>query len=207
MRRPEFIARQSGNPSGILGRILAWVMERETDAQNRAALVALEVRGDDRVLEIGFGHGRTLERVGNTLREGSIVGVDHSRDMVRLAAARCRRLIDDERVEVREASSRSLPYPDAEFDKVMAVNTIYFWSDPLEHLREVRRVLKKSGLFVLGFRPRADAAARDFPASVYTFHSADEIHSMIVSAGFTTVDVGPAPGLPSFLLARARRAE
>lgn len=207
MRRPEFIARQSGNPSGILGRILAWVMERETDAQNRAALVALEVRGDDRVLEIGFGHGRTLERVGNTLREGSIVGVDHSGDMVRLAAARCRRLIDDERVEVREASSRSLPYPDAEFDKVMAVHTIYFWSDPLEHLREVRRVLKKSGLFVLGFRPRADAGTRDFPASVYTFHSADEVHSMLLSAGFTTVDVGPASGLPSFLLARAHRAE
>jgi hypothetical protein len=32
MRRPEFIARQSGHPSGILGKVVGWVMERETAA-------------------------------------------------------------------------------------------------------------------------------------------------------------------------------
>ena len=93
------------------------------------------------------------------------------------------------------------------FDKVLAVHTIYFWADPLEHLREVHRVLKNGGIFVLGFRPRGEAGTDNFPPSVYTFHSADEVHSMLAAAGFTAADVSPATKLPSFWLARARRNE
>ena len=60
MRRPEFIARQSGQPSGILGKIIGWIMERETAAQNDAALAAFAINPGDCILEIGFGIASTL---------------------------------------------------------------------------------------------------------------------------------------------------
>jgi dienelactone hydrolase len=60
MRRPEFIAKQSRCPVGILGSVVAKVMAHETEADNRAALDLLEIRPDDHVLEIGFAHGRTI---------------------------------------------------------------------------------------------------------------------------------------------------
>ena len=63
MQRPGFIARQSGNPRGLLGSIIARIMERETAQQNLRALDALAVSDGDDVLELGYGHGRTLEAI------------------------------------------------------------------------------------------------------------------------------------------------
>jgi len=62
MRRPEFIARQSSHPTGMLGWIIGSIMSRETAALNATVLDALELRPTDRILEVGFGHGRTIER-------------------------------------------------------------------------------------------------------------------------------------------------
>lgn len=43
--------------------------------------------------------------------------------------------------------------PAAAFDRVLSVNLLYFWPDPLLVLREIRRVLTPSGILVLGYRP------------------------------------------------------
>jgi tRNA G46 methylase TrmB len=63
LRHPEFKARQAGHPTGILGRLLARIMAMETVNVNRRVLDLLELEGGSRVLEVGFGHGRTLARV------------------------------------------------------------------------------------------------------------------------------------------------
>lgn len=41
------------------------------------------------------------------------------------------------------------PYPDERFNKVFTVNTIYFWNNPIEDLKEIRRVLKTDGQILL----------------------------------------------------------
>lgn len=61
MRRPEFIARQASNPSGLLGRLLFRLMAAETLAVNERALELLAPEPSARILEVGFGHGRTLD--------------------------------------------------------------------------------------------------------------------------------------------------
>ncbi len=62
MRRPHFIAEQSRCPSGWLGWLIGSVMARETADTNDAVLDALALTETDRVLDVGFGHGRTVER-------------------------------------------------------------------------------------------------------------------------------------------------
>jgi hypothetical protein len=59
LRRPEFIAMQAAHPRGLVGRLLFRVMAAETLAVNERALQLLELEPNSRVLEIGFGHGRT----------------------------------------------------------------------------------------------------------------------------------------------------
>ena len=70
MRRPEFIARQSGHPQGLLGRLIARIMALETATPNRRALQLLEFDENSRVLEVGFGHGRTLGRAAELAPQG-----------------------------------------------------------------------------------------------------------------------------------------
>lgn len=206
MQRPTFVARQSGNPSGILGRLIAWIMERETATPNAQAIAALAPDRGDRVLEVGFAHGRTIEELARSTPQGFVAGVDHASEMVDLASRRCAALIAEGRVELRCADSSALPFADRSFDKVLAVHTIYFWSDPAGHLREIARVMRPGGVVVLGFRPASDPACRDFPASVYSFYEQAEVRALLDGAGFG--DVTMDERTPGFVVARAvRRAD
>ena len=45
--------------------------------------------------------------------------------------------------EVLEGSVEALPFADDGFDKIITVESFYFWPDPQENLKEVRRVLKE----------------------------------------------------------------
>jgi hypothetical protein len=47
MRRPEFVARQSSRPRGILGRLLGHVMAMETASLNNEALELLALQAPD----------------------------------------------------------------------------------------------------------------------------------------------------------------
>ena len=57
MRRPHFIAEQARHATGLLGRIVAFIMARETWAENQRAIDALDIQPTDHILDIGCGHG------------------------------------------------------------------------------------------------------------------------------------------------------
>jgi ubiquinone/menaquinone biosynthesis C-methylase UbiE len=189
VRRPEFIARQSRCPSGFLGRALGLIMSFETAAANDEALKALALEPADRVLEIGFGHGRTIGRAATMVPRGFVAGIDTSEEMVQMARRRCRHLIDQGRVRLTLGDSACLPYPDQFFDKGYAIHTIYFWDDPQQHLRELHRVLRDGACLVLGFHPKETGAAADFPEAAYTFYTSDEVRHLLQATGFADARV------------------
>ncbi|MBI3782871.1 MAG: class I SAM-dependent methyltransferase [Deltaproteobacteria bacterium] len=190
MRRPAFIARQSGCPSGLLGRIIGSIMATETAAANDAVVAALALQPTDHVLEIGFGHGRTLDRVGRQLTTGLSAGIDLSETMVRMAARRCRDLITAGRVTLHQGDSAQLPFPDGHFNKVYSVHTLYFWPEPARHLREIHRILRPGGCFVLGFSPRDDEnTTAKFPAAIYRFYTGDEVRTLLEEAEFQDINM------------------
>jgi ubiquinone/menaquinone biosynthesis C-methylase UbiE len=102
-------------------------------------------------------------------------------------------------VRLTLGDSAHVPYPDRFFDKGYAIHTIYFWDDPEVQLRELHRVLRDGGRFVLGFRPREDEAAADFPDTVYRFYTGDEVLRLLQAAGFADARIeqvgGTAGGL------------
>lgn len=189
MRHPEFIARQGRCPSGLLGRTLAHVMASETVGENAMALKLLELQPDDQVLEIGFGHGRTLTRAAEILQDGLVAGVDPSEEMLKVATRHNKSLILQGRIELKLGDSRRIPYEDHRFSKVYSVHTIYFWSEPIKGLQEIRRVMRKDGRFVLGLRPKDEKALAEFPASVYTFYTAHQVQLLLRRAGFVQIRI------------------
>lgn len=185
MRRPEFIARQAAHPTGVLGRLIARIMAIETETPNQRALQLLQLEQGSRVLEIGFGHGRTLARAAALAPGGFVAGIDTSAAMVEMAKRYNHNSIAKGVVEVKQASSDRIPYPDETFDRAYAVHTIYFWNDPIAHLREIHRVCRVGGRFVLAFGPKEDAqAVASFPKSVYRFNSIEETADLLSRAGF-----------------------
>jgi ubiquinone/menaquinone biosynthesis C-methylase UbiE len=202
VRRPAFIAAQSSRPTGLFGRFLARIMALETRAANRAAVRALGVADDHRVLEIGFGHGRTIALLANAAPGARVDGIDASADMVRAAARRCRALVAAGRARLVQGDSERLPFDDGSFDKVLSVHTLYFWDEPAQHFKEIRRVLKLAGVLALGFKERSETALRSFPSPPFRFYSSDEIDALLLGAGFASVASERVAGV---VLTRATR--
>lgn len=189
MKRSSLLARQGRQPSGLLGHLVGRIMARETEAANRIALDRLELAPTDRLLEVGFGHGRTLAAAAERVTQGRLAGVDPSEVMLSIARRRNAKLLRAGRLELVLGSSERLPFGDGAFNKLLSVHTIYFWSDPARDLAELHRVTATGGRLVIGFRRGEDPGfARDFLPEVYHMRSTEEIERAVSAAGFTDVE-------------------
>ncbi len=186
MRRPRFIAEQSRHAKGLLGRFIAFVMARETLADNQRAIDALAIDESDHVLDVGCGHGRGLAALAAHAPNGHVVGADPSDLMAEIAVARNQALVKARRVEIVIATVSDLPFADGVFDKALCVHVIYFWKDLPTGFREIARVLKPNARLALVFRSsRHEAAVRAFPPDVYRFPDWVEVKSALEAAGFS----------------------
>lgn len=206
MRRPEFIAKHGGMPLGWLGGFVASIMERETTAINQDVIAVLDPKDGEAVLDVGTGNGISLGHLAARVGEGPVVGVDHSPVMSRRAVRNNKALIADGRVKVICTRSDDLPFETGCFDAAMSVHTLYFWDPAEPHLEEIARVLRPGGRLVLAFRPSSDPATADFPTSVYTFRSVEEIESLAESCGFESFSFENGPDSEVLLCATRSRS-
>lgn len=185
MRRPNFIARQARAPSGVIGRLVAAIMVRETEGVNRRAVDALDVAPMDSVLDIGCGNGLSLTLLATRSKHGRVAGIDPSPLMVRRATARNLALVAVQRVDISVAQVEHLPFPDESLDKCMSVHTLYFWENLSIAFHEISRVLKSGGKLALIFRTDADEdAVKNFPKEIYRFRPLKVVADDLEAAGF-----------------------
>ncbi len=184
----RFIADQLRQPSGWFGSL---VLSRGMNRGNRRVTVRaidlLDLKPGHQVLEIGFGGGVGLACAEQRLSGGVITGIDISPEMVRDAERRFRREIASGRIRVQSANIAHLPFPDGAFDRAFTVNTIYFWPDALEGLREIKRVLKDGGRAAIGLRSREKMEWSGFTRYGYRLFAPQEVVELMQQAGFREV--------------------
>ncbi len=144
-----WLLSQSGRPRGWFGRLLVRGMNLGHSGLTLWGLSKVEISEQAKVLDIGCGGGRALERLASLASLGKVVGIDYSEDSVAVARKRNQKLIVSGRVEVLHGSVSAMPFSDATFDCVTAVETYYFWPDITADLAEIRRVLKPNGQLVI----------------------------------------------------------
>lgn len=107
-----------------------------------ATIARLGIAPDHNILELGFGPGLGLARLAELAPEGLVAGIDASPAMLRRATRRNAAAIAAGRVSLLPGDFASLPFPDAAFDRVLAVNVVYFWDRPEEVMGEIVRVTR-----------------------------------------------------------------
>lgn len=143
---------EAGNPAkptGEAGTAMLQYMNEEHNDLTVWALNRLRYEATDKILDVGCGGGATLRRLRRYVPEGKLVGVDYSSVSVALSKETNADDVVAGKTEIIEASVEALPFADNSFDKIVTVESFYFWPSPQENLREVRRVLKPGGSFLL----------------------------------------------------------
>jgi ubiquinone/menaquinone biosynthesis C-methylase UbiE len=113
-----------------------------------AGLNVLEVKGGEKVLELGFGTGNEVadlaELVGET---GLVAGIDISPGMLAVAQRKLAAKEVKAPLDLKVGDARSLPWPDASFDAVYSSFTLELFplADIPTVLAECKRVLKPGG--------------------------------------------------------------
>jgi len=126
-----------------LQRLLRLYSNPDVVKQREIVLSALNLQPDERILDIGSGHGLLVEDMAAVVGpSGSICGVDVSAAMIALSKKRCSHL---PQVELREGDATSLPYNNDEFDAAVSTQ-VYEYSEDIDTcLTELYRVLKPRG--------------------------------------------------------------
>ena len=155
-RAAAAVRAQFGRPTGIGGRAAGLVMAHRSSNRRRNAWAVslLDVRPDDRVLEIGFGPGLAIQEFARIAAEGYVCGIDHSELMLQRAKRLNAEGLERGVVDLRVGSVEDLPAFDEPFDKILAVNATMFWREPAVRLEELRRLLRTGGLIAVAHQPR-----------------------------------------------------
>ena len=142
----------SGNPAKPQGEDGATMLKRMNESHSPVTCWALEhwqIAPEEELLDIGCGGGATLKRMGEKITTGHLTGVDYSPVSVKTSLKTNRQDVESGKMKVLEGSVEALPFADDGFDKIITVESFYFWPNPQENLKEVRRVLKTGGTFLL----------------------------------------------------------
>ena len=144
---------QFAHPEGLPGRLVGTIMALKNRERNAWTISLMDLEPGDHVLEIGYGPGQAIKEVAKLVPNGAVFGIDASETMRTQASKRNATGIRAGIIFLRYGHEAPLPYDDHKFNKVFAVNSMQFWSNPMGGLQEVRRVLKPGGQIVITIQP------------------------------------------------------
>ena len=150
------------------------------------AFKCINVGENDRILDIGCGGGVNIEKF-LELTKNNVDGLDYSEVSV---GETIKRNESSGRCEVFKANVCDMPIEDETYDFITAFETIYFWPEIQETFKEVSRITKENGQFMIaqgtdGNHPDDEKwLATVEGMNIYT---APELEKFLLNAGFSSV--------------------
>jgi ubiquinone/menaquinone biosynthesis C-methylase UbiE len=156
----------------------SWLQRAFFDRAHQAtlALAAGIVQQPVSVLDVGCGTGKLLRRAHTYWPEAQLIGVDPANGMIEMA----KRLTPN--ATFFTGMAEALPLQDASVDLALSTTSFHHWQDQAAGLREIARVLRPGGYFIL-----VDASFPDWLVRVFRvkrFHSPAQLRTLFIQAGF-----------------------
>ena len=194
MARRNIPENQCSKPKGLWGRFTLWRMNLSHSKLTDWGLAQIAIEKHSTVLDVGCGGGRTVGKLAEIAPQGKVYGVDYSDESVAATKRTNARWIAAGRVDVQHGSVSQLPFRDAMFDLITAVETHFWWPDLPADMREVFRVLKPGGTLVAiaeiykGANTMAAKIIEKSGAQIgITLLSVEEHRELFTTAGYTNV--------------------
>ncbi len=194
--RKNIPKNQCSKPKGAWGRFTLWRMNLSHSKLTDWGLAHVSIEDQFTILDVGCGGGRTVGKLAAIATQGKVYGVDYSDESVAATKRTNAKWIAIGRVEVQQGSVSQLPFPDAMFDLITAVETHFWWPDVPADMREVFRVLKPGGTFIAiaeiykgANTMAAKIIEKSAPKVGMTLLSVEEHREFFASTGYSNVQV------------------
>ena len=180
------------NPVGLGGKIMVALMNLGHSPVARWGLRFLELTPDAEVLDCGCGGGANIKRLLKLCPKGTVWGIDYSPVSVEKSKRVNEAAVTKGRCDVLRASVTELPFESEQFNAVTAFETVYFWPDLPQCFREVWRVLKSGGTFLICNESNGDTDKDEKWTEIIggmTIYKDIELKSCLEQAGFFDVQI------------------
>ena len=179
-------------PVGLGGKIMVVMMNLGHSPVARWGLRFLELAPDAMVLDCGCGGGANIKTLLKLCPNGKVQGIDYSAVSVEKARKVNARAIAAGRCTVQQASVTELPFEAEQFEAVTAFETVYFWPELAQNFREVYRVLKPGGTFLICNESNGDTDKDEKWTEIIggmTIYKDIELKAYLEQAGFHDVQI------------------
>ena len=178
------------NPQGKLGNKLIDKMNVNHEGLAKWSLSHLDISKDNVILDIGCGGGVNVKRF-LKMTENKVYGIDYSELAVERSIKLNKSAVDEGKCEIIKGSVSNLPFNDNSFDIVTGFETVYFWPDFVNDLKEVLRVLKDDGVIFIAneaLPKEGDERQKELIELLdMKIYSEDELVESLKMAGFSNV--------------------
>ncbi|KGE16500.1 class I SAM-dependent methyltransferase [Paenibacillus wynnii] len=174
---------QAKNPRGFVGNVMIKIMNKAHSTMTTWAFSQMTIRKDAPVLDIGCGGGQTIHMLSRLKLPIDIYGVDYSQQAVETSILKNREAVDLGTVNISRGEVSSLPFPDQFFGTITAVQTHYFWPDLKNDVKEIFRVLKPGGTFIIV----SEIYKINYHMQSYTQN--EEMEQLFQKAGFQKIEI------------------
>ncbi len=177
------LANQLGNPEGELGIAVGKQMHKSNIGMILTAFQLLTINHNDHVLEIGHGSCAHLNEIMSTNRDFHYYGLELSQTMCEEAKKINQNVLD--KADFYLFDGQKFDFADATFDKIVTINTIYFWRDPDFFIQEIYRVLKPHGKLCITFANKSFMKNLAFVDEGFQLYDPEEVVRMGSNNNFT----------------------
>ncbi len=190
----EKFVKQCRKPSGFFGKFVGKLMNFGHRGIRDWGISHVTISPQANILDIGCGGGKTVQKLAMLTPNGKVYGIDYSEDMVKLSKKVNRKLILKCLVEIQNGNVSSLPFDDNVFDLVTAFESYYFWPNLIDNLKEIKRVLKPTGILLIAnevykhekFEKRNSKWAQLLDMRI---HTPDEYRNFLAEAGYMLIEI------------------
>ena len=171
-------------PSGEMGISVGKKLHETNISMTLSSINFLDIKESNVILELGHGNCGHLNELMAVAKDINFYGLEVSETMWKEAL----KMNAAPQATFALYDGINIPYKDHFFDKIMSVNTIYFWSHPFQLIIEMERTLKPNGICVLTYGNKAFMQKLPVVGEKFKLYGRSEIEDLVKMTSLKIID-------------------
>lgn len=183
------LASQLRCPHGDNGLDVANQMASSNLNMLNETLQKLEIKDNQRILEIGPGNASHVNNILSKANGLNYIGLDISELMINIAREINHISIENNQSDFILYDGVNIPFPANIFNRIFTINTLYFYENPKNFLKQIFEILEHNGLFSITFQKKSFIENLAFTKYGFNLYEIEEVKDILLEIGFIISDV------------------